>query len=337
MKSYMRPRYVLLSLIPVFILGYAVYQWSKDDPGPKKIIVGVKALDENEFWRVLIEGVHTASREFGVDVSVVGPTQEIEVDLQIQLLEEAIKQKPDAIVLAAGDYNRLVPVAESIRKAGIPLIMIDSAVNGEYAQSLIATDNVNAGQKAGRELSSRPPEQAKVAIISFVQGTSTQIEREQGVRSILERRGDTEIVGTYYSEGKEERAYDITKKLLLERPDLNGIVGLNEPSTVGAGRAIRELGLAGKVKLVGFDSSVKEVKALEEGFFNPPLFRSPSTSAIWASKQPYPSSKETRCYATCTPIPLSSTKTICIPRRTRSRSFPLWKSSFFLWGPVNRS
>ena len=44
------------SLIPVFILGYAVYQWSKDDPGPKKIIVGVKALDENEFWRVLIEG-----------------------------------------------------------------------------------------------------------------------------------------------------------------------------------------------------------------------------------------------------------------------------------------
>ena len=136
---------------------------------------------------MLIEGVHTASREFGVDVSVVGPTQEIEVDLQIQLLEEAIKQKPDAIVLAAGDYNRLVPVAESIRKAGIPLIMIDSAVNGEYAQSLIATDNVNAGQKAGRELSSRP-EQAKVAIISFVQGTSTQIEREQGVRSILERR-----------------------------------------------------------------------------------------------------------------------------------------------------
>ena len=135
-----------------------------------------------------------------------------------------------------------------------------------------------------------------------------------------------------HSEGKEERAYDITKKLLLERPDLNGIVGLNEPSTVGAGRAIRELGLAGKVKLVGFDSSVKEVKALEEGFFNPPLFRSPSTSAIWASKQPYPSSKETRCYATCTPIPLSSTKTICIPRRTRSRSFPLWKSSFFFGG-----
>lgn len=275
MKSYLRMRYMVLLLMPLLLLGYAVYQWSKEEPGTKKIIVGVKALDENEFWRVLIEGVNTASREFGVDVSVVGPSQEIEVDLQIQLLEEAVKQKPDAIVLAAGDYHRLVPVAESIRKAGIPLIMIDSAVNGDYAQSLIATDNVNAGQKAGKELSSRLSEHAKVAIISFVQGTSTQIEREQGVRSILEQRGGTEIVGTYYSEGKEERAYEITKKLLLERPDLNGIVGLNEPSTVGAGRAIRELGLVGKVKLVGFDSSVKEVKLLEEGVLQSTIVQKP--------------------------------------------------------------
>jgi ribose transport system substrate-binding protein len=275
MKSYLRLRYILLLLISVLILGYAVYQWSEEEPGPKKIIVGVKALDEIEFWRVLIEGVNTASREFGVDVSVVGPSQEIEVDLQIQLLEEAIKQKPDAIVMAAGDYNRLVPVAESIRKADIPLIMIDSAVNGDYAQSLIATDNVNAGQKAGKELSSLLPADAKVAIVSFVQGTSTQIEREQGVRSILESRSGTEIVGTYYSEGKEERAYEITKKLLLERHDLNGIVGLNEPSTVGAGRAIRELALGGKVKLVGFDSSVKEVKLLEEGVLQSTIVQKP--------------------------------------------------------------
>ncbi|MEC0202887.1 substrate-binding domain-containing protein [Paenibacillus lautus] len=275
MKSYIRLRYILLLLIPVLILGYVAFQWSKEEPGTKKIIVGVKALDENEFWRVLIEGVNTASREFGVDVSVIGPSQEIEVDLQIQLLEEAVKQKPDAIVLAAGDYNRLVPVSESIRKAGIPLIMIDSAVNGDYAQSLIATDNVNAGQKAGKELSSRLPAHAKVAIISFVRGTSTQIEREQGVRSILEQRSGTEIVGTYYSEGKEERAYEITRKLLLERPDLNGIVGLNEPSTVGAGRAIRELGLSGKVKLVGFDSSVKEVKLLEEGVLQSTIVQKP--------------------------------------------------------------
>ena len=61
LKSYLRMRYLVLLLIPLLLLGYAVYQWSKEEPGTKKIIVGVKALDENEFWRVLIEGVNTAS------------------------------------------------------------------------------------------------------------------------------------------------------------------------------------------------------------------------------------------------------------------------------------
>ncbi|ANA82880.1 LacI family transcriptional regulator [Paenibacillus glucanolyticus] len=275
MKSYLSMRYIVMLLIPALIVGYAILQWSKDEPRPKKIIVGVKAVEEIEFWRVLIEGVNTASREFGVDVSVVGPPREIQVDLQIQMLQEAIKQQPDAIVMAAGDYNRLVPTVESIRKAGIPLIMIDSAVNGDYAQSLIATDNFNAGQKAAVELAERLPVNAKVAIVSFVQGTSTQIEREQGVRSILEQREGTEIVGTYYSEGMEERAYEITMELLRERPDLDGIVGLNEPSTVGAGRAIGEQGLVGKVKLVGFDSSIKEVKLLEEGVLQSTIVQKP--------------------------------------------------------------
>ncbi|EFU39805.1 periplasmic binding protein/LacI transcriptional regulator [Paenibacillus vortex V453] len=275
MKSYLSMRYIVMLLIPALIVGYAILQWSKDEPRPKKIIVGVKAVEEIEFWRVLIEGVNTASREFGVDVSVVGPPREIQVDLQIQMLQEAIKQQPDAIVMAAGDYNRLVPTVESIRKAGIPLIMIDSAVNGDYAQSLIATDNFNAGQKAAVELAERLPVNAKVAIVSFVQGTSTQIEREQGVRSILEQREGAEIVGTYYSEGMEERAYEITMELLRERPDLDGIVGLNEPSTVGAGRAIGEQGLVGKVKLVGFDSSIKEVKLLEEGVLQSTIVQKP--------------------------------------------------------------
>ena len=44
---------------------------------------------------------------------------------------------------------------------------------------------------------------------------------------------------------------------------------------MGAGRAIRELGLVGKVKLVGFDSSVKEVKLLEEGVLQSTIVQKP--------------------------------------------------------------
>ncbi|KIL41300.1 LacI family transcriptional regulator [Gordoniibacillus kamchatkensis] len=239
------------------------------------VTVVVKSLEKSmEFWQVLSDGVETAGKEFGVDVAITGPSQESDIDGQIAVLRQAIAKRPDAIVMAATDYNRLAPVADDIVKAGIRLIMIDSAVNSRAAVSFIATDNIEAGRKAGDEMA-RLAGGGKIAIISYVQGTATQIDRERGVRMRLEKEPGTAIVGTFYSDGVEQKAYETTKRLLLEVPDLRGIVALNETSTVGAGRAVQELGLAGKVHLVGFDSSLDEVKLLESGVMQATVVQKP--------------------------------------------------------------
>lgn len=271
-----KARYIILILLAAAVLALVLTRLVSFGPEPpKKIVVAVKATEDIDFWRVLTDGVHTAAREFGAEVSVIGPPQEIEVDLQIAQLKKAIEQKPDAILLAASDYERLVPVADAIRKAGILLVSVDSGINADYARSFICTDNVDAGEKAGRELASLLPPKAKVAIISYVQGTSTQIDREKGVRSVIGNRPGTEIVGTFYSEGREEKAYEVTKKLLREHGDLDGIIGLNEPSTVGAGRAIKDMNASDRVQLVGFDSSIEEVKLLEEGILSSTIVQKP--------------------------------------------------------------
>ena len=74
----------------------------------------------------------------------------------------------------------------------------------------------------------------------------------------------------------------ITKKLLNENPDIGGIAGLNEISTLGAAQAIKELGLKEQVKLVGFDSSDKEIKLIEEGVIQAVVIQSLSIWATWA-------------------------------------------------------
>ena len=137
-------------------------------------------------------------------------------------------------------------------------------------------------------------------------------------------------MGTY-SEGKEERAYDITKKLLLERPDLNGIVGLNEPSTVGAGRAIRELGLAGKVKLVGFDSSVKEVKRSKR-VLQSTIVQKPFNIGYLGIKTAISIIEGDKVLRNVYTDSVVINKDNMYTEENQKRSFPLWKSSFFLWG-----
>jgi ribose transport system substrate-binding protein len=255
------------------------------DPKVRTIIYVPKTIDTSiEFWEVMKQGVATAAKEFGADVHTVGTNTELDVDKQIQLLEQAIEEKPDAIILAATDYYRLVPVAEQIKAAGITLITVDSGLNGGVSESFIATDNYEAGRKAAQKLIENIHSDDLVAIMNFVQGSATAIEREKGVRDALSQNGVNLVQDTLYSNGSSKKAYQLTVDLLRKQPQLKGIIGLNEPSTLGAGLAIMDMGLKSKVKLVGFDNSSSEVQLLENETMLGTVIQKPFTMGYLAVK-----------------------------------------------------
>ncbi|NOV01102.1 substrate-binding domain-containing protein [Paenibacillus planticolens] len=254
--------FVVIVILLIFVCIYGLKVSGKSNPS---IVFVPKTTDKRiEFWQVVEQGVNAAAAEMGAEVKVVGTDTEKDVDGQIRLLREVMASKPKAIVLAALDYERTVPIANEIVKAGIPLITLDSGLKGGISKSLIATDNVEAGKKAGEALIESLPDKGLVAIINFIKGSSTSIERENGLREALQKDKGFLLLDTYYSEGSPDRAYDITKQLLTDHPDLKGIVGLNEPSALGAARAVRDLKKPGEIKLIGFDSSMEEIGFLEE-------------------------------------------------------------------------
>lgn len=279
----------LSALLVIFIvaLGWVGYRMFMNDLDPKvrTIIYIPKTIDTSiEFWEVMKQGVATAAKEFGADVHTVGTDTELDVDKQIQLLEQAIEEKPDAIILAATDYYRLVPVAEQIKAAGITLITVDSGLNGGVSESFIATDNYEAGRKAAQKLIENIQSDDQVAIMNFVPGSATAIEREKGVRDALSQNGVNLVQDTLYSNGSSKKAYQLTVDLLKNQPQIKGIIGLNEPSTLGAGLAIMDMGLKSKVKLVGFDNSSSEVQLLENETMLGTVIQKPFTMGYLAVK-----------------------------------------------------
>ncbi|MDH6368973.1 ribose transport system substrate-binding protein [Paenibacillus sp. PastF-3] len=276
-----------LLLFFIVALGWVGYRMFTNelDPKVRTIIYVPKTIDTSiEFWEVMKQGVATAAKEFGADVHTVGTDTELDVDKQIQLLEQAIEEKPDAIILAATDYYRLVPVAEQIKAAGITLITVDSGLNGGVSESFIATDNYEAGRKAAQKLIENIYSDDLVAIMNFVQGSATAIEREKGVRDALSQNGVNLVQDTLYSNGSSKKAYQLTVDLLRKQPQLKGIIGLNEPSTLGAGLAIMDMGLKDKVKLVGFDNSSSEVQLLENEIMLGTVIQKPFTMGYLAVK-----------------------------------------------------
>ncbi len=269
---------VSLLLAALVMAGSSSYKVMSRTLHPKKpsIIYIPKSVDPTiEFWVVMQQGVMMAAKEFGADVKIMGTRTERDVEGQIRIVEEAIASKPDAILLAASDYIKLVPAAQKVEDAGIPLIMVDSNVQGDMPRSYIATDNYEAGRKSAQLLKEHVKPDEKIAIVSYIQGTGTSLDREKGVRDELKKDGYDNIFATIFSDGEVQKSYELTRDLLMIQPDIRGIVALNEPSTVGAGKAIYNLGLQSKVSLIGFDNSNSEIRLIDRDVIQATVIQRP--------------------------------------------------------------
>lgn len=279
-------RRMIYGLVIAAVVVVGAYFWLQnegDNSGP--IIFLPKTIDASiEFWQVVDQGMYAAAAEYGTSVKVMGTIKETDYEGQIKLLKQAMAMKPRAILLSASDYEKLVPAAKDVVKSGIPLITVDSGLKGGISNSLIATDNYEAGKKAGNALAEALPDRGKVAILNYIQGTSTSIDRENGVRDSLNHVNGVQIVGTFYSEGLSAKAYSVTQSLLRQYPDLQGIVCLNEPTTLGAAEAVRDAAKYSQVKLIGFDSSMNEISMLEDGIIQAIVVQKPFNMGYLAVK-----------------------------------------------------
>jgi ribose transport system substrate-binding protein len=247
-----------------------------ETPQPLRVMVVLKATSpQMEFWQVVRQGIEAAARNEQVVTEVVGPWFEHEIDEQIDIMNRAITQRPDGIILAASDFERLREPVAAATAAGIPVVTVDSDVDHDAIQSFVGTNNVVAGARAGEEMTRRVAPDARVAIVSHIPGVATAIEREEGAWSVLAARPHGETLGPYYALNDEVRAREIVEELVGGERPIDGIVALNETSTVGVALALEALGFGGRVVVVGFDASAEEVSLLERGMIHALVVQKP--------------------------------------------------------------
>lgn len=221
---------------------------------------------DNGFWQSVMEGATLAAGEYGVELSIRGADREEDYEMQNRLIEEAIEEKPAAIILAAADYEKTNEMAKLIKENKIKLILIDSKVKDNIADSVIATNNYQAGIKMGAVMKSLLKEGDEIGIISHVKGTSTAIDREAGIRMGLTDDKD-KIVETAFCDSDVKKAEEITMDMIRRHPDITVLAGLNQYASVGAGIAVKKLGLEDTIKIIGFDNAREQIKYLEEGIY----------------------------------------------------------------------
>ena len=116
---------------------------------------------------------------------------------------------------------------------------IDSVIDRDIAQGIVATDNYLAGRELGEFTRGMVTDQSQIGIVAHVKGSSTAIERENGMREGLGEY-ENQIMDVVFCGSSYDRAYKLTADMLEKYPKMEVIMGTNEYSAVGAARAVKD-------------------------------------------------------------------------------------------------
>jgi ribose transport system substrate-binding protein len=231
----------------------------------------------HEFWKSIHAGAMQAASELGVSILWKGPQKEDDRAQQITVVEDFISRGIDGIVLAPLDDRALMrPVRDAVREK-IPVVIIDSDLQGEDFISFVATDNYKGGVLAARRMGELLRGEGDIFMIRYQAGSASTMKREAGFQDTMEKEfsGVNFLVRDQYAGSTTETAYQLTENLLNRFPDVDGIFCPNESSTFGSLRALQEAGKAGKITFIGFDSSPKLVQGLKEGHIQGLVLQNP--------------------------------------------------------------
>lgn len=222
----------------------------------------------HEFWKSIHAGARQGARESGAEILWKGPPNEGDRAAQQKVVEDFITAKVDGIVLAPLDEVALAPVVEEARQAGIPVVIIDSAIKGAEHLSFVASDNVKGGALAAERLGAIMGGKGRVIVLRHKEGHASTTDRETGFLDTMAARfKDVQIVSDNQYGGPTSATSQTKAEDLLTRfkDGFDGVFASNESATFGMLLALQSAGLAGKVKFVGFDASEKLVLALQNG------------------------------------------------------------------------
>lgn len=256
---------IIMSTIVTIFLIFFVFTIvnNESEKTPMNIIFIPKIIDDgNKFWVDVIGGTEMAAKEYNVKLTTVAAEREGDYESQNKLINWAIEQKPDAMVLVPSDYTITLPLVQKIKENDIELVLVDSNVAEKLEDVLIATDNFKAGREMGKYILGYIEEDTQIAIVSHVETSSTAIERQEGVRTGLGKEVE-KIIDVVYCDSDYDKAYNITKELFEKHPDINMVIGLNEYSSVVALRVIKEMNPSKQIDVFGFDSSIEQIRFLE--------------------------------------------------------------------------
>ena len=230
-----------------------------------KVKIAMVLKDQSsQYWKIVAAGARSVAEKNNVDLSVLGPPTETAIEQQINMIQDVLAQKPDALIVAPSQPDTAVNILSKVRKAGIPVLLVDTGMPEKFTDyaSFIGTDNLAAGKAGGEALVKVLKPGDKVLLLDGQPGNPATGDRCNGAKQALEAAGIV-IASRQPAFSDREKAYTVTQNVLQSMPDIAGVFAGNDEMALGALRAFKQAGKT--VPIVGVDANADNLKAILAG------------------------------------------------------------------------
>lgn len=190
---------------------------------------------------------------------------------QVDAVSLALEQGASALLidpLSEKALSGIIQKAQTkdVNGVALPVILLNDEFPVKGITSVISMDNVEAGRQAGEAMAVLLGGRGRVALLGPDPVNPGLINREQGVKESLAQYPDLHVE-TQSVCSTRDSCWQATKQL-LDQQQVDGIIALQEPASLGAAdelnRRISEKN-GNKVKIVGFGSEQQQLEQLQEG------------------------------------------------------------------------
>lgn len=271
----MKPMHILCAVLALGLVSTAAFFSAgcrpiDTDQKPRVALV-MKSL-ANEFFLTMENGARAHQRAHADEYNLLvnGIKDELDVGRQIDIVEQMIAQRVDAIVIAPADSKALVPVSRRALQAGIVVINIDNQFDQDVLADnqvhipFVGPDNRKGARLVGDYLAGHLQPGDSVAIIEGAPNAFNGIQRKLGFEDAMNQAG-MKIVSSQSGYWETDRANQVAAALINEHPALKAILCANDSMALGTVAALRAAGRLGQIHVVGYDNIAAVQELLREG------------------------------------------------------------------------
>jgi len=244
-------------------------QASAPQPERKRIALVMKTLT-NPFFVEMEKGARRAEKDLGVDLQVKTAAQETSIEQQIQIVEDMIAARVDAIVIAPGDSQRLIPVLKKAVDAGIKVVNLDNRLDpatikqaGMAPVPFISVDNEKAAYAAGKYIAGDVQAPTEAAILEGIRSADNARQRMEGAKRAFTENKSIKLVASESANWKIDEGYTVIQQIFAKHPNVKLVFVANDMMGLGVLKYLQESGKT-DVKVASYDAlpeAIAEVKA----------------------------------------------------------------------------